>query len=448
MNEYRLPFHPDEVQLNPQTRPSRSAKTWVSLLANITVSLGTIVVALLFLEIGLRWIQGSPDTTRFSAETGWRGQANETKVLDTDGYKHDFQLNSQGMHDTEHPLVKPANTYRILMLGDSFVEARQVTEPETAHQIMENLLNQSSQDEQYAVISAGVPAWGTGQQLLYYRSQGRRYQPDLVLLMVYLGNDITDNLPVHSVSFGGVDYYAPYFSVCNETFDPDSWLYGPGIEPAVERCSSMRRMVSQSLHGLYWRSHTYRSLSPLLNLRQSDFFNKNLPNIHLYVPLENEVFRNDFPRENKLFAYGWKAIFEIIKQLQQEVEADGAELAIVLIDAAEVINLAVLPPEEQAARVESMPYLALTRPDLPEKKFREALAGRDIGILNLQPELVGHIREYAQPLYYPIDKHWNRAGNRVVAEILHRWLRTELGFCKVCVSANRSEQGLGHARPE
>jgi hypothetical protein len=71
------------------------------------------------------------------------------------------------------------------MLGDSFVQASQVNEAESSHQLLEDLLNRDNPGQKFEVISGGVAAWGTGQQLMYYRAEGRQYRPDLVLLMVY-----------------------------------------------------------------------------------------------------------------------------------------------------------------------------------------------------------------------------------------------------------------------
>ncbi|MCB0168118.1 MAG: SGNH/GDSL hydrolase family protein, partial [Anaerolineae bacterium] len=373
-------------------------------MTNIIVSLVAIIASLLVLELGLHLVI-RPDTTRFSAATGWRGRANEFKLLDTDGYNHPFQLNSLGMHDTEHPFTKPANTYRILMLGDSFTEARQVTEPETAHQVLEDRLNAASQGQHYSVISAGVPAWGTGQQLLYYRSEGRHFQPDLVLLMFYIGNDLNDNIPIHSVTFDDVAYYSPYFPLCDGRLDAQPWVYAPGLNPAVGTCSPFQKVLADNLHRLYLNSRIYMLLSPLFNRRQSDYFNKNLPNIHMYVPLENETFRQEFPRENETIAYAWEVTFETIKLLQQDVEADGAELAVVLIDSADVIDLLALPPAEQETRAQAMPYLSLTQPDYPEMQFRRALTGHHIELLNLQSALIRSTNKNQQSLYFPHDKH-------------------------------------------
>ena len=167
------------------------------ILQNFFVATLGVVMALILLEMGARLLptpfDGSSNIAdTYSNQTGWRGKPYYQTTVATGDYVHNLALNSVGMHDTEHEQLKPANTFRILMLGDSFVQAVQVKEAETSHQVLEDLLNSQDSSQNFEVISAGVGGWGTGQQLLYYRSEGRFYQPDLVLLMFFMGNDVKD----------------------------------------------------------------------------------------------------------------------------------------------------------------------------------------------------------------------------------------------------------------
>jgi hypothetical protein len=43
------------------------------------------------------------------------------------------------------------------------------------------------------VINAGVAAYGTGQELLLLDKEGAKYEPDLVLLLFFVGNDVANN---------------------------------------------------------------------------------------------------------------------------------------------------------------------------------------------------------------------------------------------------------------
>ena len=172
------------------------------IIIGISLSLISICIVLSLLEIGVRLL---PPPYRGDAgplfachpTLGWTGRPNFSGEFKNDLFQQMLQFNSLGMHDTEHSLTKPPDTFRILMLGDSFVHAVQVDEAATAHQLLEDKLNQTepSTGDHVEIISAGVTNWGTNQQLVFYREQGRRFSPDMVLLMIYLGNDLLDNLP-------------------------------------------------------------------------------------------------------------------------------------------------------------------------------------------------------------------------------------------------------------
>ena len=44
-------------------------------------------------------------------------------------------------------------------------------------------------NQRVEVINAGVSAWGSDQALLWYRNEGAKYEPDLVILGFFPGND-------------------------------------------------------------------------------------------------------------------------------------------------------------------------------------------------------------------------------------------------------------------
>ena len=69
---------------------------------------------------------------------GWMGTPYFEGELKDPEFRQQVKFNSLGMYDTEHTLEKPANTFRILILGDSFVQAIHVAESETSHQVLEN----------------------------------------------------------------------------------------------------------------------------------------------------------------------------------------------------------------------------------------------------------------------------------------------------------------------
>ena len=101
------------------------------------------------------------------------------------------EINSNGLRGPETTYEKPANTYRILNLGDSIAMGWGVREEETYGRRLEQLLNKTAVSAQhYEVINAGVPGWNPANELAYLQAEGLRYEPDLILLDLTLVNDI------------------------------------------------------------------------------------------------------------------------------------------------------------------------------------------------------------------------------------------------------------------
>lgn len=368
----------------------------------------------------------SDDAYICSNELGWRGAPNHTENNDTDGYVHQVSYNTAGMHDTEHQFAKPENTFRILILGDSFTQAVQVGEKETAHQVLENLLNRHSQTNKFEVISAAVTGWSTGQQLIYFRNEGRLYQPDLVFLMVYVGNDVIGNLPGEGRTLEGRNCYAPYFVMCEDQFDVTPWLYAPGIKPAKGECSSIKRLLTTILGKTYQYSRLYAQIEPLFPDRR---YSSQTPYYPLYLP-----------EENSEFDYAWEITIATINQIHREVKSNGAELIVVLISPADVVAYSQLNANEREAIYNKAPDLRNAQLDLPHRKLSESLLIEGIPVLDLQPFFTEDLRNTGESLYFLQDKHWNVEGNQFVAEILFNQICCEktknicLGceFCNVC----------------
>jgi len=114
---------------------------------------------------------------------GWKNVPNRTAT--TRG--HRLSINSLGLRDREYSYEKPAGTRRILVLGDSFTWGYGVSDEEVFTEVLERRLQ--SQGRNWQVINTGVSGWGTGQQYLFLKSEGLRYQPDVVVLAFYLIND-------------------------------------------------------------------------------------------------------------------------------------------------------------------------------------------------------------------------------------------------------------------
>ena len=111
----------------------------------------------------------------------------------------DVRINSQGLRDDEFCLTKPADVYRILMLGDSTTFGWGVPLKDTAAKILQRKLNTEDPLEKFEVINAGVGNYDTVQEVTYYETQGRALHPNLVVLVFFINDP--EPVPVEKKGF-------------------------------------------------------------------------------------------------------------------------------------------------------------------------------------------------------------------------------------------------------
>lgn len=382
---------------------------------NLALALATVVTTLILLEVGAGLLSTPYDGSSnvadtASDQTGWRGKPYFTTTVATGDVVHNLVLNNAGMHDTEHKLSKPDDTFRILILGDSFVQAVQVPEVETAHQVLEDRLNELGDSRRYEVISAGVGGWGTGQELLYYRNEGRHFQPDLVLLMFFLGNDVKDNLPGRGVTVDGLNHYTPYFVLNDGNLDIDPWYYAPGLTPTTGHPPLGWKAWNNLLGRLYQSSRLYAQLEPLVAVE----------------PVKASML-DFYLGQNEVFDYALALTLALVKQLRVEVEQDGAQFGVVLISPVDLIEFNQLDPAGRAEIYQKLPGMRRAEEiDPPNQQFAEQFSRAGITVLDLFPPFADRIAETGETLYFAGDKHWNVAGNRLTGETIYHWLASEL----------------------
>src|SRR5205823_88894 len=93
----------------------------------------------------------------------------------------------------ERNYKKPPNTFRILVFGDSYVEAFQVALADAFPALLEKQLNDQSSSMRFEVLALGQSGFGTTDAYMRYLNFGVEYSPDLVLLAFLTGNDIRNN---------------------------------------------------------------------------------------------------------------------------------------------------------------------------------------------------------------------------------------------------------------
>jgi GDSL-like Lipase/Acylhydrolase family len=153
------------------------------------------LVALVVGEASLRLLDVSyPVFDDYDEKRGFRLRPGKQGWYRAEGEAY-LSINSLGYRDREHDRAKPGNTFRIAVLGDSFVEARQVPlEQAFWHRLGHRLETcHFANGKDIEMLNFGIGGYNTSQEYLTLQKDVLGFQPDIVLLAFFAGNDLEGN---------------------------------------------------------------------------------------------------------------------------------------------------------------------------------------------------------------------------------------------------------------
>ena len=155
---------------------------WKRFLQKVGLSLGSILLLLLVLELVLRLSGfGNLEIYEPDPKLYWKLKPNQNCFTKVD--HKPVHINSHGTRGKSFSIEKPPNTLRILCLGDSRTFGWGLSEAQTYCGLLEKELQHKFADaKRVEVINAGVNAWSYAQMLVYFRDTALRYKPDIVIL--------------------------------------------------------------------------------------------------------------------------------------------------------------------------------------------------------------------------------------------------------------------------
>jgi len=267
-------------------------------------------------------------------------------------------VSSQGLRDREYEIPKPEGVLRILVLGDSVTFGTGVSRSETFPKRLERKLR--SEGEQVEVINAGVNGYTAYNEVHYYLSEMRDLQPDVVLLAVVLNDAVNPRL------HWGVFAENPLFAV------PQAAI--PNAEDDRTRLASATRS-QQTFNEHVQRSHAINKEG------RADAEGRRWP---VYLTGEDslgiETLLNYDSAE-------WRWLRGLYGQLKEGVEADGAELWLLVLPLSyqlkEGYPFDPQPLFERYCRDGSLVYLDPLPVFREEQGTQQLFIGTDAGYLDV-----------------------------------------------------------------
>jgi lysophospholipase L1-like esterase len=159
----------------------------------------SILVSLLIAEVAVRWVRPQPVMTvsrglyvpdpprRYRLQPGFRGTVGNRVEFDTR-----VSINQEGLRGAEVGPRTPG-TFRVLALGDSFTFGVGARERDTFPVRLQEIL--SSRGVRAEVLNAGAPGYGVPDEAAWFERWGRPLDPDVILVAIFVGNDLQDAAP-------------------------------------------------------------------------------------------------------------------------------------------------------------------------------------------------------------------------------------------------------------
>jgi lysophospholipase L1-like esterase len=400
------------------------------LVGKIAIALAATLLSLVVLEVGARWIvvtdPGLSSLYRVPHPVfGWvlepRASYRNTFLVDAPRVTY----NSRGWRDVEHDFEKPPGVFRILVLGDSFMEAYSVELNEAFHRRIAGLAKADGLNVE--TINLGVGGYGTLQQYLVFREVGRRYDPDLVLLGFHPANDVRDNsIALERLVTEGLKVDSRPFLAMSSTVD---WtITQPDFEGARHRyivAKARRDSFPQRLVRQYASIRaTGDAINKIRNFGRSQTVGDGQALGNEQLTVRNDIYPTDptnypvsFCKEPPEVTSAWAATSRILDRLETEIRQTGAEFAVFSVPAIQNVSPGAI-------------RLKWIRPDDPSRlclaeapshrRLKTVLDELGVHFINLLPALREAHSKNAW--LYGADFHWNAAGHELAAETVSEYL--------------------------
>jgi len=379
-----------------------------------------IVIGLATAELALRAVGISyPKFYQADQERGYSQRPGIEGWYHLEGKAY-IKINSDGLRDREHAKVKPPNTLRIAVLGDSYAEALQVPLAETFWSVMEARLRECSGlgRQQVEVINFGVSGYGTAQELITLRERVWQYSPDIVVLAFLPANDVTDNSRALRAN-SGKD--VPYFVIRDGHLTLDASFRDSSAfrfrESRVYRLGTWLRDHSRVLQALHLAHFAYSTRQVSKHAPKSpDASGSTTTGPGDPEPgLEDMMYQEP---AHPLLHEAWQVTERLLVAMQHEVQSKGAEFLVVTLSTGNQVY------PDAAARRTYIQRLGQPNYFYPDLRIRVLGDREGFAVLNLAPELQKYADQHHVFLHgfgrQPGTGHWNLLGHRVAGEMIAR----------------------------
>ena len=415
---------------------------WLVAAANLLLGAVAMVMVLLLGEFALRrgWL-GPVRTNAPSPTRGWTILPNldftwQYRGDDGKPVRIRIRTDANGFRMVHEMRSKQAGLIRIGVLGDSFTLGAPIPDEQVYPFVLERALA-SRAARPVEVVNMGVSAYGVHQEKAALEEQGLALHPDVVVVALYLGNDLQETLGLHHKE------YHPNTGQLVAVYDHQI-VDGRMVSVPPAQASAGGSPLFRLKRWLGGHSGLYAALVP--RIKRSALMRK----VGTTGGLMAQVPARLSPEARTLLVWGgdgmasllrkvppamedaWEILLRHLDAMNADCRAHGARFVVVLIP----YRIQLVPEERE--KLNKLVGLRDADFDLELPNHRIRAWGEAAGVPVI--DLLDDFRRVPDPgsLYFAGDIHWNAKGHVLAGRALARAL-VDRGIVPARESGGRGE---------
>lgn len=311
--------------------------------------------------------------------------------------------NRFGFNDRDYPLTRQPGVFRILVVGDSFSWAGGLHNNYTA--LLEELFERRDGSHKIDVVNTGYPGTHTGEQLAMLKKFGLQYNPDLVILGFFAGNDFIEGDPNRKRIVVN-KYFFDIDKRHEHRFLGFPIIMRSRLRLFLQHKSDAYRLENQArAEGAEWAAATGQP-TPVRNLPEATFYSVQRGKLELF----------DKRTSGERFGANIRYIFESISEMNELLKSKGIKFMVAIFPDELQVNPNQFNSLTERFRLKKEDYDLNLAQDL----LKSDLASKQIPFLDMLERF--RAEEKQRELYLWRNTHWNQAGNELAAEMLFQYL--------------------------
>jgi hypothetical protein len=332
-------------------------------------------------------------------------------------------LNAEGARDRDHPVAKPPNTIRIIVVGDSYAAAFQVDMEDAFWAVAERELESCSALDGRTVemINISKSGYGTAEELLALRRFGWKYDPDWVVLAFLTGNDFRNN----SRALKSSD--RPYFVLeegSNDLRLDESYAEQKSFERWAGWQGDLWYGSVRASRILQLARHLRRQIKVRIEFAETAAARaeREATNEGAELGLDEAVYLEPLDPD---WQSAWRTTEAVIRLMRSETQDAGAEFLLMTLSNAIQVNPDATLREAYAERIGTSDLF------WPDRRLRALGEAANFPVVTLAPILRDWAEEQGKCVHgfedpWTCKGHWNQSGHRVAGAQLAARLCEEI----------------------